>query len=676
MIRYLYICILFLGITTGVSAQVFLTEEFTSGLMPPAGWSIERQASSWSTTFAAAAVGFSLPEACFSKVEPSVIDTTRLISPVIDLTGIDSVKLHFWIGFVRNGAGTPYIGVATRSAGGPWDSVWALRPTSGLSHFEFSHWIKNSDVGSGQFQFCLYVQGNLNCLTYYHVDDIILSYPVRIDGSMLSLGNTPSYTIGPFAVDGYIENTGIQTIQSAEIHWSLNDGPVHSTQFAGFQLLPYEKMQFVCTDSAFPEPGKNHLSVWIEKINGNYDLNPDNDTLHLLVQNVVNPVRRYPLFEDFASSSCSYCPHYEYELDQWCIQLGDSASVIKYQMNFPGNGDPYYTYEGGIRKDYYDVNSVPSIFCDGAEKANGLLSYLQNAFHADVAKLGMMELRGVHELHGDSVMVQATILPLADFPKLKLYGAVIEKRTTGNAGSSGQTEFNNVMMKMIPGARGEYISLACDQPFQGTYTASLAGTHIEEMTDLRVVLWVEDTVTKTVLQSCYSAEGTIPSAEARLIRILVDSVDVSGFNPDLFAYSVAIPDPGSRIPEVIGIPMDTNATVVVTPPTLLPGTALLDVTAQDNIAHNQYSVNLIVTGMDETPGRNIAIFPNPAADRLYIHGAEHARITLWSVAGTCLLMEDDFTGSVLPLQSVPRGVCVLKIERSDGRTVYVKVVVR
>ena len=32
---------------------------------------------------------------------------------------------------------------------------------------------------------------------------------------------------------------------------------------------------------------------------------------------------------------------------------------IKYQMHYPGNGDPYFTYEGLDRYNFYGINSVP-----------------------------------------------------------------------------------------------------------------------------------------------------------------------------------------------------------------------------------------------------------------------------------------------------------------------------
>ena len=37
-------------------------------------------------------------------------------------------------------------------------------------------------------------------------------------------------------------------------------------------------------------------------------------------------------------------------------------------MNWPGNGDPYYTEEGGTRRFYYGVDGVPMAFLDGASQ--------------------------------------------------------------------------------------------------------------------------------------------------------------------------------------------------------------------------------------------------------------------------------------------------------------------
>ena len=43
----------------------------------------------------------------------------------------------------------------------------------------------------------------------------------------------------------------------------------------------------------------------------------------------------------------------------------DQYSMLKYQMSWPGSCDPYYTLEGGDRRNYYNVNAVPDVILDG-----------------------------------------------------------------------------------------------------------------------------------------------------------------------------------------------------------------------------------------------------------------------------------------------------------------------
>jgi hypothetical protein len=38
---------------------------------------------------------------------------------------------------------------------------------------------------------------------------------------------------------------------------------------------------------------------------------------------------------------------------------------LKYQMSWPGGGDPYFTAEGDTRKTYYTATGVPHLVIDG-----------------------------------------------------------------------------------------------------------------------------------------------------------------------------------------------------------------------------------------------------------------------------------------------------------------------
>jgi hypothetical protein len=87
-----------------------------------------------------------------------------------------------------------------------------------------------------------------------------------------------------------------------------------------------------------------------------------------------------------------------------------------------------------------------------------------------------------------------------------LHIAVVEKTTTGNATSNGETEFKNVMMKMVPDANGTAVNATDGTQFTERKSASLNGTNIEEYTDLEVVVFIQDDSTKFVLQSTTAVE--------------------------------------------------------------------------------------------------------------------------------------------------------------------------
>ena len=75
-------------------------------------------------------------------------------------------------------------------------------------------------------------------------------------------------------------------------------------------------------------------------------------------------VPKLPFYELFTSSTCPPCAPANDNLTpifQDPINDGEFA-VVKYQMSWPGTGDPYYTNEGSARKNVYSVSSVPALF--------------------------------------------------------------------------------------------------------------------------------------------------------------------------------------------------------------------------------------------------------------------------------------------------------------------------
>jgi hypothetical protein len=226
--------------------------------------------------------------------------------------------------------------------------------------------------------------------------------------------------------------------------------------------------------------------------------------------------QRIPLIEEFSSSTCPPCKTFNDGVFTPFLNtanLQGKYTVVNYRANWPGDGDPYYTAEANTRINYYSVNGVPTCLLDGKTASTGSLSTFTSGFTTEAAKAAKATMTAQYTITGTTVAagkVKATITvtPTATVSNAYLYIAVVEKKTTKNASTNGEKEFHYVMMKMVPNASGKAITLTANTPVTVIDSASLSGTHIEEMTDLEVIAWVQITGTKEILQSAQATDGT------------------------------------------------------------------------------------------------------------------------------------------------------------------------
>jgi hypothetical protein len=247
---------------------------------------------------------------------------------------------------------------------------------------------------------------------------------------------------------------------------------------------------------------------------------------------------RIPLIEEFSSSTCPPCATFNSTI--FTPFLTDAANAgkftcVNYRMNWPGNGDPYYTAEGGTRKTLYSVRGVPEGVIDGDTLLDAdyqSLSAFKAKFSKAAAKTAKATIVAVHQITGETpatgnVSATVTVTTTQDISNGYLFIALCEKKTTKNASTNGEKEFHHVMMKMVPNASGTAVTLKANTPVTVQKTTSLTGTHIEEMTDLEVVVWVQVSGTKEILQSAWSIAVTTPVAGGDIKHINTPSHCVS-----------------------------------------------------------------------------------------------------------------------------------------------------
>lgn len=670
--KKIYLFILFCTVSMLSFGQMFIWESFDAGQMPPAGWTISGLTAQWSVSNTNNAGG-TAPEAKFTYISQTT--TTRLISPMIDLTGLTTVKFSFTHYYDWYANPAPKVGVATRSHSGAWTSVYEITPTGNVGPITVDVPISNSDVGQTEFQVCIYLNGNMYNLDYYYCDNLLLYNPLNLDAGLLSISTTPTYFSNPVEVKGMIMNLGTTTINNAIINWQLDAGAVNTSSFTGLALAQQHSYDFTCTDLMGAAIGAHNLKVWISTVNGDVDDNQANDTLGKTVNRVCFVVPRIPLLEEFTSSTCPPCATFNSSFVPWCNSHDTLITLIKYQMNWPSPGDPYYTAEGGVRRDYYGVGFVPDLYTNGEEVATDI-SAVQAAFDMATQQIGMMKIASSHSLAGHVITVDATVLPFTNFTNCHVYIVVMERITHNNASTNGETSFEHVMMKMIPDANGTAINFTDRVPFSIHQVVDLSGTHVEEWTDLIVGVFVQDDATREVYQSAYSVENGVFNTEARLTNILVNLTPVTGFDPNTMTYNVTLPGGTSTVPDITGVPMDPKETVIVIPGLTLPGTTTIDVFAENLLAHNLYTVNYSVApvGQNEIKGSDVSTYPNPTSGMIHIYGATHSTISIYSGSGLLYRTINDFTGTSLNLTDLPKGVYILNIQREDNTVIRKKVV--
>lgn len=244
-------------------------------------------------------------------------------------------------------------------------------------------------------------------------------------------------------------------------------------------------------------------------------------------------VDRNAFVETFTSSTCPPCNPGNIALENLLDDtVNDGKTVsIKYQVNWPGNGDPYYTSEAGARKNVYGVVGVPETEVDGTIYNGGPSSLTQghlNQSYGTAAKADISAYYQVDEL-SQTVNVQIDFEAIeAITVGARLFTAIFEYETVNNTGGNGETEFFHVMKKMVPTASGSIIfsmnpgdtdSKQESYTFAGNYRLPPdAGSPIdhniehsvEEFSDLGVAVWIQNPGTKEVYQAVYAIQGYDP----------------------------------------------------------------------------------------------------------------------------------------------------------------------
>jgi hypothetical protein len=479
------------------------SEDFSRCTFPPAGWSVIGDGTdNWSAEATINAGGVA-PEVRFYW-NPNFEGSSRLASPNIATSGYSTILLrfkHFLDDF--GGAGSYTLMVETTSDGGTtWNEVWSVEdPGANIDPEEKFILISNGDVGSDNFQIAFRFNGDSYQLNWWNIDDVVLEETLMLDAEASAI-NIPYIVpagdlVTPTAV---VTNIGAETITfDANFAFVENGGAtVYSEDVTVTDLDPFESQTLT-----FPE-WTSYEGTFDATLTTNLigDENPENDQLTTGLEALSGVLFLKPLYEEFTSSTCGPCASANETLDPILAANAGTHSLIKYQMNWPGGGDPYYTPEGGVRKNYYEVTYVPDMYINASQLYPGDMT--QEIYDSYIGIPTAMEIDVTAEIDDNyNITVTANIDVISGYDAgLTAHIVVVEKLTVANVGTNGETEFYNVMMKMLPNASGTLLPALTPGTTESiTETYDMGLTFIEEPNDLAVIVFVQDNSDKSLIQS-------------------------------------------------------------------------------------------------------------------------------------------------------------------------------
>ena len=493
-----------------------------SGSSPLAGWS--RSTAGFDPSCAPfAGAGM----ARFNSFDVALGNAYSLTSPAIALTGANyrvtfkmfrdggyttlADKVGVYLNSVASTVGGQLLGTVNRSTG--------LSPTVAADGwYSYSYDLPAGVTGT----YYISLLGTSDYGNNIFIDEIVVNQIQSNDAEMSTLNLTaflPPSTVGSNTLTGSFKNTGGNPLTSIDINWQENGGVTNTQSLTGLNLLPGQSLNYNHSTPWIATFDNYTIHVWITNINGVADSDLTNNDITKFVSVASNTAVRFPLFEKFTSSTCPPCASFDVDFGPFYASNTNNFALINYQVNWPGTGDPYYTSEIGTRRFFYGVTGAPTMYIDADVRTDSATPALNSNLAASQAKTAYFGLNATYNLVGNDVNVTVNTTPYLN-GTFRLFVAVVEKTTTGNATTNGETSFKNVLMKMMPDGNGTVLNAVHDVAITTNLTANVAnGTyinptltgaaltaapnkiHTEDLSDLEVIVFVQNMSNKMIMQA-------------------------------------------------------------------------------------------------------------------------------------------------------------------------------
>jgi len=586
-------------------------------------------------------------------------ENADLITPVIDCSSASFVAVSFLSGFVQyaNSVGTASY---STNGGTTWTPFYTVN-TDGVEVVLED--LTAALAGSNNVRFKFNYVGDWDY--FWYIDDFSVYTPATKDMAAVAVTMGAYYDIAdaPILVEGTLVNLGTETVNSFDLNYSVDGGAPVTQAFSGVNIPFGGEYNFSHSTGFTPSAaGDYEITVYATNINGGADGVPANDEASTTITVFENAVQRVPLFEVFTSSTCPPCTPGNENFHSIVDPKPQQDFVsIKYQQDFPGTGDPYATNDAVDRRGFYGINSIPRMEIDGGWDGNA--NSFSQALYADArAKPSFAFLHATYsvDVATQTVSFDIEALPIIDYPagNYRLQIAIIENLTTQNVKTNGETEFYQVLKKMYIDENGISVTLdnlttstfSSEYTFQGSYRLPSNGQaanrinhvtehSVEEFSDLRVVVWLEEADTRDVLQA-FNAVDPLDS-------------DNDGTPDEVESYSGTNPNDASDFPDIDGDGLsDWKEVTDGTNPLVADGTGIKDVEFDMAIALSPVPANNVLNVAFALESKNDVSLSVIAADG--------------KVVATQVLSDVEEVNTTFDVTELTNGVYFLQVETENA----------
>lgn len=648
----------------------FISEHFDSSTAP-AGWQVQGSGTSnWGISATQNAGGEA--NELVLVWSPQFNGTSRMVMPAVDLTGVSSVVFSFKHA-LDNYSGGHTLGVATSSDGGTtWNVGWQ-QTYSSSNVWTVTENISTADMGNNNVNFCIFYTGNSYNINNWYFDDIEVFSMENLDLALNSIDMNSTMGAGNANVTFTVQNKGVETINQFKMGYQINEEePVEEIFDISLSSLDVQQISFA--ELASLTPGSYNITVSIMEVNGGDDDDPSNNTLEKTISVAFGETQRIPMIEHFSSSTCGPCVSVNTGMGNLTNANPGKFTYTKYQMNWPGNGDPYYTEEGGVRRQFYGVNAVPNVCLEGTNLGATVMTQAQldNAYNTP----SFGDVRGSFNVTGNTINVKVDFMSFYDMTVEKAFVTVNEKVTHNNVGSNGETEFHHVFMKYLTSPSGDALNIPAGEYQHFEWSQDMSSTHVEEMSDLEVSAWIQDIASHEVINSHFMYEYTD-----------IHPYPVQDLTIEEGDHSLTINWNAPEGGNAIAYNFYSDGVLAMENITDTQITMECDygfyVFAVEALYENEMTSVKMVKGIDYQDHTSVAenqenvynIYPNPTNGNITICGEEIDMVEVYNICGQKVMTVEANSNNVnVNMSELTTGVYMVKITDKNGNETVNKVV--